>query len=189
MKETELAAALNISRSPIWEALKVLEGDGLIVVEPWKGLSVAKLTRAQILELFQYREALEEMAVEMACEKITQKQLDALYDLVSDVFLNDNVTLADLARNNQELHRNIYEAASNEFLMASVGPLRTLLALLPNENFRLPGRTKVILAEHRAIVDALANRDAEVAKAAIRTHIRNSAKAHMSLIIKADLGL
>ncbi len=189
LKETDLALELGISRSPIREALKVVEQEGLIVVEPWKGLSIAKLTRVQMLELFSYREVFEVMAIEMACESITAERLDLLSELVDDHLLSDDVTLADLARNNQEFHQTIYEATQNDFLKASVGTLRTLLALMPSETFRQPGRTATILEEHRAIVGGLKARDTEMAKAAIRTHIRNSAKSHMSLIVKADLGI
>ena len=189
LKEKDLAAELNISRSPIREALKVLADDGLIVVTPWKGLSIAKLDRLQMLEIFVYREVLEEMAVEMACATISHERLEKLEELVGDHLFADDVTLSDLARNNQEFHRNIYEASENEYLLASVGALRALLALLPAENFRKPGRTRTIVDEHRQIVKSLRDRDPEAAKSAVREHIRNSAKAQMSLIIKDDLDI
>lgn len=189
LKESELASALGISRSPIREAMKVLNEEGLISVEPWKGLRISKLNRLQMIELFAYREVLEGIAVELACENIKPEPLRKLEDLVGDYLLSKDISLQDLSRNNQEFHQSIYEAAGNEYLLASTGTLRTLLALLPNENFRLPGRTKVILNEHRAIVDALGNRDPAAAKKAMLEHVGNSLNAHVSLIVEADLGI
>lgn len=189
LKESDLAGELGISRSPIREAMKVLNEEGLISVEPWKGLRISKLNRLQMIELFAYREVLEGIAVELACDNIKSDLLGKLEDLVGNYLLSKDTSLQELSRNNQEFHQTIYEAAGNEYLLASTGTLRTLLALLPNENFRQPGRTKVILNEHRAIVDALRKRDPVAAKKAMLAHVGNSLNAHVSLIVEADLGI
>jgi len=189
LSETEIANIIGISRSPIREAIKVLEAEGLLVSETRKGLMIANPNRQQTLEIFQYREALEGLASELACTTITNEELDELKDLVDKVDGAIGATRAELVRNNQDFHQIIYAATQNKYLIESTGTLKTLLALLPATSYNQTNRRETIVIEHRQILEALRQRDAVLAKVVTKNHVRSSAKVQLQLIIETGAGI
>lgn len=187
IREVEIVSTLGVSRSPIREAFKVLAEEGLIVIEPWKGLAITTFSRKEMIEIFEYREILDGLAAELACQKIGNAELRKLNTLIECSNYNIDIDSADLARNNQEFHDIIYCATENEYLVRAAGTLRTLLSLLPAADLRERHRTESVLFEHRAIVVALEERDPFKAKHAAKTHVKNSADALLFAIMEADL--
>lgn len=183
IRETEIAEIVGVSRSPIREAIKILEAEGLLVSEAWQGLTIANPSRLQTLEIFQYREALEGLSAELACTSITSSELDDLEALVDKVDGKKRATPAELVRNNQEFHQTIYDATHNQYLIESVGTVKTLLALLPAANYTKDNRREVIVSEHRRIVKALRRRDPKAARSAACSHVRNSAKVQLQQFV------
>lgn len=187
LKEQDIAKALNLSRSPIREATKMLENEGLVIAEPWNGLVIASLSRMEMLEIFTYREALEGLAAELASQAITEDELDRLDHLVAQMRRSTDATPAELVANNKEFHQLIYEAAHNPYLLESAGMLRVFLALLPGSNYDKPGRREMIAQEHGDIVESLRRRNASTAKEVACTHVRNSTNAQMSFILLNEI--
>ena len=75
LREGAIAEVLNVSRTPIREAMRILESEGLIVMQPWKGITVATLTRKQVSDFYSYRETIEGLAAEMAARVVTDRDI------------------------------------------------------------------------------------------------------------------
>lgn len=185
LREAELAARLGVSRSPIREAISVLEGEGLVVYGPGKGLTIARFSRLETIELFAYREILEGLAAELAAQSITDETVDRLEGLVRAYrAARDEVSLA---RNNQEFHRVIYHCTGNSYLIESIGTLRTLLALLPVEGTARRRAPTEVAAEHEALLEALRARDPARSRQVAEMHVRNSAAALLKVMLKEEV--
>lgn len=179
LRETELAERFQISRTPVREALKRLETLGLVTHEPHHGAVVTTLDHAQTVELYHMREVLEGSAAGLAAVHATSAELEILQEMVE----RDHRLVADartLAASNRLFHRQIHRAARNRFLDAMLEHLRLSLTLLPGTTSGRAMRGAASVAEHAAIVSALAARDAEKAEALARQHIRNAFKARLA---------
>lgn len=178
LREAALAQRFKISRTPVREALKLLEARGLVVHEPHHGAVVASLDYGQITELYFMRELLEGNAARLAAIHATATEIDVLRDMV----LRDRKIVAEpqrLADTNRVFHRQIRNSARNRFLGEMLENLRLSLALLPGTTLSAPDRGAASLDEHQAIVDRIAERDADAAEEAARRHIRNAFRARI----------
>ena len=178
LREAELAQRFRISRTPVREALKLLEARGLVVHEPHHGAVVASLDYGQITELYFMREMLEGNAARLAAIHATPTEVDVLREMVA----RDRKIVTKpqkLAETNRLFHRQVRNSARNRFLAATLENLRLSLALLPGTTLAVPHRGGAALDEHQAIVDAIAARDPDAAEAAARRHIRNAFRARI----------
>jgi len=173
LRKGEICAELGISRSPVAEAVTRLAADGLVEVIPQAGTFVAHFSMAEIREGAFLREALELAAVEQVAETLTDDQLRALRRnlRVQEALVADG-DYQGFYRLDAEMHeailgytgyRRLVQMARSSWLQVN----RARQLILPE-----PGRVAETLAEHRAIVDALAARDPAAARAATRTHLR-----------------
>ena len=179
--EQEVAARLGVSRTPVREALRRLESEGLVVSLPWRGVVVAELDRSQVLELYAMREVLEGTAARFAAQHADDAEIDVMRDILSrQAETGDDGDLA--ARINRDLHEAIYDAARNRYLLATLHGLRNALALLKGTTFAATGRPDAALSEHRAIVNAIAKRDGDKAERAARRHIANARRTRLKML-------
>lgn len=180
--EVEIARELGVSRTPVRDALRRLESDGLLIVAPRRGLSVATLDQQQVLELYALREVLEGTAARLAAQHAGEGEIGALHDLVGRhrARLHDGPTA--LMSLNREFHQVIYQAARNRYVLQSLHSLRDSLALLPGTTYAAPGRPVAALAEHDRIVQAIARRDPAAAEEAARAHIRTAERVRRTLM-------
>ena len=185
IRETEVAKWLDVSRTPVREALRRLEADGLLSFESWRGVVVSRLDRQQVGELYAMREVLEGAAARMAARHIGDAEIEVLQLLLEQMeqSADDAETLAVL---NRKLHQSIYAAAHNQYLMQTLGQLENALALLRGTTFAIDGRPATAAAEHRAIVDAISDRDADAAETAARAHIAAAQRARLRLILEDE---
>lgn len=185
IRETEVAKWLDVSRTPVREALRRLEADGLLSFESWRGVVVSRLDRQQVGELYAMREVLEGAAARMAARHIGDAEIEVLQLLLEQMeqSADDAETLAVL---NRKLHQSIYAAAHNQYLMQTLGQLENALALLRGTTFAIDGRPATAAAEHRAIVDAISARDADAAETAARAHIAAAQRARLRLILEDE---
>src|SRR5690606_25578928 len=162
---------LNISRTPVREALRKLEGDGLIAFEPHRGMVIAELDEPATLELYRMREVLEGTAAAFAARHAAEAEIALLSGLLraETGLLGDAAALAD---HNREFHETLYRAAHNRYLLKSLNALRDSMMLLGPTTLAQPGRSAIAHGEHGAVVDAIRNGDGETADAAARAHIR-----------------
>jgi len=185
LREAELAARFNISRTPVREALKRLEQLGVVTHEPHHGAVVTTLDYGQVVELYRMREVLEGSAAQMAATQATATEIELLHEMVEhDRRLSDDPEA--LAARNKLFHRQLQLAARNRFLNAMLDTLRLSMALLRGTTLGRPYRGMASIEEHAEIVAAIAARDPEAAEAAARRHIRNAFKARLQLEAPAE---
>jgi DNA-binding GntR family transcriptional regulator len=185
LREEDLASSLGVSRTPVREAFARLQERGL--VQPGAGgLTVASLSRQQVIELYAVRARLEGMAAAFAAENASSGDMAGLTHVAS-VFAAQRADAASAARANTLLHEAIYEAAHNRYLRRMLDDLNDSLALLPNTTFSVPGRGEAALAEHKAVLDAIMCHDATGAETAARAHIDRALQARLTLLFAMDM--
>jgi len=185
IRETAVAQSLGVSRTPVREALRRLESDGLLSFESWRGAVVARLDRQQVSELYAMREVLEGAAARMAARHIDDAGIELL-ELLLEQAQESPDDPARLAKLNRDLHQTIYSAAHNRYLLQTLGQLENALALLGGTTYAVSGRAKTAAAEHQAIVEAICSRDAEAAELATRKHIAAAQRARLRLLLEEE---
>lgn len=184
LMEIQLADEMGVSRTPVREAIRKLELEGLVVMVPRKGAYVAGVSMKDIHEVYEVRAALEMLAVTLAAERITEEELDALERQVlreseaesdMDEHALDNIIYID-----SSFHDIIYQAAHNQRLVQFVNILQEQLQRFRAASLSRPGRSKTALDEHKQIVEALAERNGELAAKLAKEHIENAENAMIS---------
>lgn len=184
LMEIQLADEMGVSRTPVREAIRKLELEGLVVMVPRKGAYVAGVSMKDIHEVYEVRAALEMLAVTLAAERITDEELDALERQVlreseaeadPDEHALDNIIYID-----SSFHDIIYQAAHNQRLVQFVNILQEQLQRFRAASLSRPGRSKTALDEHKQIVEALAERNGELASRLAKEHIENAENAMIS---------
>lgn len=171
LNEVHVAEQLNVSATPVREAFRMLASEGLVEIIPWKGVIVKKFSTDEVLEVYQCREALEVLAVELAIDKIDKESLKELDDYIA---LSSGIEdVSELVEMNTNIHKFILNKSGNSKLKFLIEILDDVL--LHNRNFSAYDsiRKKEILEEHLNILNALKAKDSDNAKEAMRIHIRN----------------
>lgn len=178
--ESQLAERMGISRTPVREALRRLEAQGLVTHEPHRGVVVAELDYDQLGELYAVREVLEGTAARLAARHASPEEIDVLREMAeSHAALVDDAQ--GLAEANKRFHRQINRACHNRYLNSMLENMRVNLALLSGTTFTLPERRRATVTEHREIVDAIAAGDEALAERLARQHISSGYKARITL--------
>lgn len=176
LRETDLAARLGFSRTPVREAIRLLESDGLVSHLPRQGASVRRLDPPEVIELYEMRAVLEGTAARLAARAITAVELDALHAL--------NDALAEAGSGpaaqdlNHQFHRALLDAARNRFLVKTVNALHKTLLILGPTTLAEPGRAAAAVREHAAVLGALAAGDGAAAESVMQAHV------HMALAVR-----
>ena len=168
--ESELAERLGVSRTPVREALQRLETQAMLTRDG-RSLIVASLDHNQLAELYAVRTELEGLAARLAARHATDEEVRVLRGMAEDDMALVGGDPRALSRANKRFHKQIHLASHNRFLVQQLDLLHRSMALMANTSFAAEGRDTAGLAEHAAIVDAIAARDGEAAHAALRTHI------------------
>ncbi len=177
IKETQIATELKVSRTPIREAFKQLENEGLIDYIPNRGCYAKGFTMQDIEDIYAVRKALEILAVEWAVERITPEEIQSLQEQ-SDLmeFYTARKDSRKVLEINSDFHSIIYNAAGSRF-MAQV--LRSYKEYIEQTRKALSYKQEYledIFAEHLEILNALRDKDAERAKSAMARHLEGSQK-------------
>lgn len=182
MREADLAEWLGISRTPIRDALKRLETDGLLSAAPRRGLVVAELDQLQVTELYAVRDVLEGLAGRLAAQHASPAEIGAMRDLLERQVRTHRDDLPALARLNRLFHDVIYRATRNRYLIEVLDSFETSLALLPGTTYVGTGRPASALREHAELVDAIEKRDADRAERTARDHVRAAERIRLLMI-------
>ena len=187
LMELQLASKLGVSRTPIREAIRMLEQEGLAVTMPGKGAEVARMTLKDMEDVLEVREALDELAARIACAKINDEQLENLKS-IRDEFKKslDSGDVKKIAEEDVRFHDAIYEATDNAKLIALTNNIREQMYRYRVEYLKDQNNYPILIAEHDAIVNALEQRDKEMVTAEMHTHVVNQAVAVKAVIQKQD---
>ena len=175
--ESELAERFGVSRTPIREALQRLETQSLLTRDG-RSLVVAALDHNQMAELYAVRSELEGLAARLAAQHATEEEVRLLRDLVDE----DRGRVGDpgaLARSNRRFHRQVHLASHNRFLVGQLNLVYRSMALMVTTSLAAEGRSEVAVAEHAAIVEAIAAQDGDTAYRALKAHISHAYEARL----------
>lgn len=174
LTETELAARLGISRTPVREAIRQLETDGLVVHTPRLGATVRRLGHAEISELYDMRSVLEGAAAQFAARAASDVELNEL-DAIHEAMR----TTTDIYALNQQFHAALLDSARNRFLIKAVGAINKTLLILGPSTMEDLARADTAYSEHTAILAALRARNPDDAGSAMRAHIEAAHQARL----------
>jgi DNA-binding GntR family transcriptional regulator len=176
IRQNQLAERIGISPTPVREALRRLEAQGLVVLEPHRGVRVIEVEPHEMSELYEIRAALEGLAVERAVPLMTEKQIRVVKNAQSR--LEEAWSIPEsklLGKYNYEFHTGIYRLSRRPRLIRMID---SLWPLFPWDSMStIPGRGPGIVEEHRAILAAVIDRDAARAHQAMRFHMEAGARA------------
>ncbi|EWG99610.1 GntR family transcriptional regulator [Halomonas sp. BC04] len=178
--ERVLAEKLNISRTPIREALFRLETQRFVRTVPRKGVVVNEITQAEILEVFMILASLESLAARLAAQKVN----DAIIAEIDQLMAEMEEALSDGGGDEVELNVKYNEligrASGNPKLHEMLVDLKDYVRAFSNLSSALPGRTKAALREHQDVLSAIRSGEADLAENFTRIHLEKSRKAYMS---------
>ena len=183
LMELQLAAKLGVSRTPIREAIRMLEQEGLAVTVPRKGAEVAKMTEKDMEDVLQIRAALDELAVQLAVEKITKEQLSVLEE--ARMAFEQSIQTGNvkkIAQADVMFHDAIYQATDNAKLVIMLNNLREQMYRYRVEYLKDKTTYPTLLEEHKAITEGLRKRDKNQVSERMRDHVKNQAEAVKNMI-------
>lgn len=184
LRETELAKRFGVSRTPVREAIRQLEADGLVTHLPRVGATVRKLDYSEIMELYEMRCVLECTAARMAARSASTVEITELTAISDEISKVGKGT--DAARLNRQFHRALLEAGKNRFLIKSMLSLQKAMLILGRTTLADEERYESAIVEHKAILDALTARDSDAAEAAMQVHIIAGQRARIRAL-RAEL--
>jgi DNA-binding GntR family transcriptional regulator len=178
ISEQKLATSMGVSRGPLREAIRRLEGRKLVTRIPNVGVRVAELSTQDLLELLQIRESLESLACGLAATKMSDEEIDDLAALIashqSQPRLQDGSGYYQDS-GDHDFHFRIVKASGNQRLIQMLcEELYDLLRVYRYRSSTSAGRANEALAEHKAIIDALRSRDPAKAQACMAQHLRKA---------------
>lgn len=184
LMEIQLAEELGVSRTPVREAIRKLELEGFVVMVPRRGTYVADLSLKDINDVYEVRTALDCLAAELATERITEEELEQLERILVQIgeYIEegdiDKIAEADLL-----FHEILYRASRNDRLVAIINNQREQTTRYRMRSLSYPGRMRQTYEEHRRLIEAIAQRDAELAGKLAAEHMEN---AEQILILDAN---
>ena len=181
--EIQLANKLGVSRTPIREAIRKLELEGLVLMIPRKGAEVADITEKSLRDVLEVRKALEELAVQLTCDKITKEQIREL-EQAAEQFkktLKSN-DITEIAEADVRFHDIIYLATDNQKLILLLNNLREQMYRYRIEYLKRADKYSQLLAEHEEIIRHIEKKQKKEAAEIVCKHIDNQVAAVMDLI-------
>lgn len=183
LMEIHLANKLGVSRTPIREAIRKLELEGLVTMIPRRGAEVAQITEKSMNDVLEVRRALDALCVELACERITGEDLARLKQ-ACEAFEEAVRTreIKKVARADVELHDIIVQATGNQRLVQLINNLSEQMYRYRFEYIKDISQHQRLVDEHRMIYDSIVKKDKEAASQAAHVHIDNQKKAIIAQI-------
>ena len=187
LMEIQLAKRLGVSRTPVREAIRKLELEGLVLMIPRKGAEVAEITKQDLEDVLEVRTALEELAVKDACDHITDEQLLELKKAAGEFKRAlEGTDLIACAEADMHFHEVIYGATNNRRLIQILNNLREQMYRYRMEYLKDKRTHKNLIEEHDAIRRALKKHDKAKAGNAIRTHIDNQKRSILASLSEKE---
>ncbi len=181
LMQNQVAENLRASRTPVREAFRRLEQDGLVERVPQGGVRVTHLDIEAIQEVFGIRNVLEAYAIELACGRITAEEIESLKQLVNQA--GELLSSSELGREtkikrifelNTQFHDTIYRASGNSYLLGMINSLRFIVGRLRFLGLRADSTWSRAWEEHAQLIGLLERRDKESAARLLKTHLANA---------------
>ena len=177
LMEIQLAQKLGVSRTPIREAIRKLELEGLVVMVPRKGAEVASITEKDMRDVLEVRATLEELVVTLACKNMTSETIEELKaanrNFETAIISKDIVNIVDA---DVRFHDIIYKATNNARLIQIINNLREQMYRYRLEYIKDARTHSILISEHEDIIKQLLAKHDDNAKKVIRQHIINQAR-------------
>lgn len=183
INENELCASMGVSKTPLREALRVLNVEGLISLIPNRGSYVTRPTIEEIVEMFDVMSLLEGYCARAACVRMSERdfmRIERLHARLEKHF--DHRDQDAYIRVNNQYHSLIQELAGNRTLNQIVSGLRKKILLYRFKSLNLPQRFENSIQEHRQLLEAFRQRDGRMAEALMQTHLKNQSLAMERLV-------
>ena len=172
LMEIQLANQLGVSRTPIREAIRKLELEGLVIMIPRRGAEVARITEKDLKDVLEVRTSLEELAISLACERISDASVEALKEALKNFKAAINGgDVTKIAESDVAFHDIIFAATDNARLIQIVNNLREQMYRYRLEYLKDYTTHDRLYKEHEEIVAAIADRDKALARKLIVEHI------------------
>lgn len=184
--ETDIAERLGISRTPVREALRQLESDGLISHTPRTGSTIRQLDYSEVSELYEMRAVLESTAARFAARAASDVEVDELLSIHQAMCATS--TTSDLDALNQQFHRCLLDAARNRFLLSAAHSIEKTLLILGPSTFNESARPAQSNQEHEQILGAISARHPADAEQAMRKHIESAHRARLRQLRQYNSG-
>lgn len=181
--ENKLAERMGVSRTPIREAIRKLELEGLVTMIPRKGAEVSKITKKDIKDVLEVRAALESLAVRLACDKIDKDRIELLLKLKEDFKLAaKRKDIDQIIQKDVEFHDAIFAATGNEKLIQILDNLRKQIYRFRVKYIQEMEDYQVLVDEHEEIVESIINSNHDKAEEIAKKHISNQEKAVIDML-------
>lgn len=181
LTETDIAQWLNISRTPVREAIRRLEADGLVNHLPRAGALVRQLSCSEIMELYEVRVVLEGTAARLAARSASELEIEELAAVNTEMEQAEGDG-ARLFEQNRQFHAALIDAARNRYLMKSLNAVQTTLLILGPSTLAESGRAREAVVEHQAVIEALRRRDGAAAETLMRQHMESALRTRLRLL-------
>ncbi|MHC1748498.1 MAG: GntR family transcriptional regulator [Cellulosilyticaceae bacterium] len=175
LRETVIAQELNVSRTPVREAIRQLELEGLVHSIPNKETIVSGITEEDVQDIFMIRSRLEALSGRRAAERITEEELKALEEILAlTEFYVARHDVNQLNELDHKFHDIIYKATKSRTLQHVLSDFHYYIQKSRRDSIATEGRAQLLLEEHRAIYEAIRKHNPEQAEDLINTHIQNA---------------
>ena len=183
LMEIQLAERLGVSRTPIREAIRKLELEGLVLMIPRKGAEVAKISEKSLRDVLEVRRSLEELAAELACQRMDAEALKDLEDaqkaFIQAVESGETMTMAEA---DEHFHDVIYMGTGNTRLVQILNNLREQMYRYRVEYLKDERNYPTLMREHSEIVEGLMTKDKGRVTEAMHKHVKNQVVAVKEMI-------
>lgn len=187
LMELQLASKLGVSRTPIREAIRMLELEGLAVTVPRKGAEVAKMTEKDMEDVLQIRKALDELAVGLACDNIQESDLEELQNALKNFEASTRGhDVKKIAQADVEFHDAIYQLANNPKLVNMLNNLREQMYRYRVEYLKNEDMYPTLIREHEEIFECLKKKDREGVVRIMGSHVVNQEVRVKNIIREQD---
>ncbi len=187
LMEIHLAKKLGVSRTPVREAIRMLEREGLAVTYPRRGAQVAKMTEKDLDDVLEIREVLDTLAASLACNNMNEDAINRLEracrEFESATKGND---IREVVRRDEDFHNVIYEASNNPRLSAILVNLKEQMYRFRFEYVKDRTIYPVLIREHKSILEALRTKDVDEVVSLTKTHLINQMECVRKIILSQE---
>lgn len=174
LMEVQLAEKMGVSRTPVREAIRKLELEGLVSMLPRKGAHVAELSVKDIIDVLEVRASLDGLASALSASRITDEELKELRHIYNQFLsYSEKDNLQGIIKKDVEFHEVIYRSSRNEKLIQISNNLREQVQRFRVIYLKDSSSSKDVAREHQDILDAIAARDPDAAQRVAQKHIRS----------------